>query len=67
MIIHFDYYQAKNMTSRCKNVAYMIKLNLIREALSPTEDDETIYEIVDIRILHMIRQCGMDIFSRIAY
>lgn len=55
------------MTSRCKNVAYMIKLNLIREALFPTEDDETIYEIVDTRILHMIRQCGMDIFSRIAY
>lgn len=49
------------MTSRCKNIAYMIKFNLIREALFPTEDDETIYEIVDTRILHMIRRGAMKI------
>lgn len=37
-----------------KNIDQMIKLNLIREALLPTEDAEPIYEVVDPRILHLI-------------
>ena len=32
----------------------LLKLNLIREALLPTEDAEPIYEVVDPRILHLI-------------
>ena len=37
-----------------KHIDQMIKLNLIKDALFPSEDDEPIYEVVDPRILFMI-------------
>lgn len=37
-----------------KHIDQMIKLNLIKDALFPSEDDEPIYEVVDPRILYLI-------------
>ena len=55
-----DFYDLTPKTA-IKNIAQMIKLNLIKEALLPSKDDKPVYEVVDPRILHMIGRGVLDL------
>ena len=49
-----DFYNLKKNTTGSKHIETFIKFNLIRDSMSPTDDDEIVYEIVDPRIRFLI-------------
>ena len=55
-----DFYNLTPKTA-IKHIDQMIKLNLIKDALLPSEDDKPVYEVVDPRILHMIGRGVLDL------
>ena len=55
-----DFYNLTPKTA-IKHIDQMLKLNLIKDALLPSEDDKPVYEVVDPRILHMIGRGVLDL------
>lgn len=55
-----DFYKLTPKTA-IMHIDQMLKLNLIKDALLPSEDNKPVYEVVDPRILHMIGRGVLDI------
>lgn len=56
-----DFYKDVTAKNVVKHIEQMVKLNLIRDSILPSDDGKPMYQVVDPRIIHMITRGVLEI------